>query len=206
MIIDLSEKNLNKIPNEIWLRVDCEELYLHDNSLIEISDKINGFKKLRILDLSNNSTLVKIPDSLKSLENLEHLVLGQTGFSNYPQGIFTIPNLKTIKFLGNNLPHLPKEIGQLKSLRELYLDDVCLETIPAEIAELQNLQELSLLLNSALSKNLDWIKHIIQLKNLKSLSLRAVPLPKAEWNYLRGNLPHTKIHPAAENYFGLEER
>jgi Leucine-rich repeat (LRR) protein len=107
--------------------------------------------------------------------------------------------------LGNNLPHLPKEIGNLSNLEKLYLEDVGLETIPMEITKLQNLQELSLLLNTALSKNLEWIAYLIQLKNLKTLTLRAVPLPQAEWHYLKQNLPNTIIAPAAVNYFNIEE-
>ncbi|EMY24618.1 leucine rich repeat protein [Leptospira interrogans serovar Australis str. 200703203] len=73
----------------------------------------------------------------------------------------------------NPLKTLPKEIGNLQNLKELYLSANEITTLPPEIGNLKNLQVLSLNGN-----RLETIpKEIGNLKNLKELSI--------EWNKLQ---------------------
>ena len=73
---------------------------------------------------------------------------------------------------GNQLVHLPSELGQLSSLSALILSGNKLQTLPEELSHLANLRSLRLHDNQlqALPTNL------IKLTNLKELSLRNNPL------------------------------
>lgn len=206
MIIDLCEKNLIAVPEEVWEQTYCEELYLFDNQIVEIPDKLNQLKNLRVLDLADNLDLQKMPNSLQSLEKLEYLNLGQTGFKEYPRGIFTLPNLKILRFLGNQLPHLPTEIENLKHLEELLLTDVQLQTIPKEISRLNRLKKLDLSYNSALTENFDWLEFIAPLKQLEFLYLLTLYIPEPEWTNLKKSLPNTQIYASAINYFNDKDQ
>ncbi|MCU0448126.1 MAG: leucine-rich repeat domain-containing protein [Microscillaceae bacterium] len=201
MIIDLSEQNLSTIPDHLWQQIDCLELYLPDNQLREIPEKLNQLANLKILDLSSNLILNKLPDSLHGLKNLEYLNLGQTDFGEYPSGIFTLPNLKELVFLGNHLPHLPPAIGHLTQLKKLLLEDVQLQSLAPAIAQLTQLHTLSLSYNPKLVNDWAWLEAVGSLKQLKFLYLLTLYIPAKEWSFLKKSLPDTQIYASAINYF-----
>ncbi|AGS80636.1 leucine rich repeat protein [Leptospira phage vB_LnoZ_CZ214-LE1] len=89
----------------------------------------------------------------------------------------------------NQLKTLPKEIGQLKNLQELYLSDNQLATLPKEIGQLKNLQELDLHNNQLATLP----KEIGQLKNLQALGLINNQLSSKEKERIRKFLPKCKI-------------
>jgi len=91
-------------------------------------------------------------------------------------------NLKTLTILDNDPEYfdnweIPKEIFQLKNLKELNFIDDCgsmtlnamTEVTPKEIEKLQSLEELGLMLNTWI--NDEFLLAICQLKNLKVLDL-----------------------------------
>lgn len=199
--IDLSSQNLHFISSDVWNTIDCRFLYLTDNCLTSLPPQIGLLQNLEELDLSDNTSLHTLPEELQLLTNLACLNLGQTGFKTFPEIIFKIPNLKTLKFLGNTLPILPDTVGQARNLEKLCLTDVQLESVSPEITKLQNLQVLDLSYNPALMDNLDWIESILQLKKLQTLYLLTIKLPDKVYNMLKKELPHTQIWGSSYNYF-----
>lgn len=86
------------------------------------------FYRLEVAYLGGNQ-IEEVPDSLKELTNLEHLIL-----------------------CDNRLKAIPRELGQLKNLRSLSLHKNHLTTLPMDIVMLQNLQELTLRDNPLVNK------------------------------------------------------
>jgi Leucine-rich repeat (LRR) protein len=57
------------VPTWVWERTELETLVLADNGLSDLSDRIGGLKKLRMLDLGHNK-LAHLPDALGDLGGL----------------------------------------------------------------------------------------------------------------------------------------
>lgn len=79
---------------------------------------------MRVLDLSS-STIIELPKSIKELKLLHYLDLSRTEIRLVPKGICKLLNLQILKLLGCLwLQELPKDLGNLKDLRYLELDDI----------------------------------------------------------------------------------
>ncbi|XP_010251355.1 PREDICTED: disease resistance protein RGA2-like [Nelumbo nucifera] len=88
--------------------------YMHSKFLI-------NFKLLRVLDLSDNDKLSKLPDSIGDLILLRYLNLSNTKLEYLPQSVSQLCNLQTLQ-LGRYIRELPKGISALCSLRNLEFD------------------------------------------------------------------------------------
>lgn len=124
---------------------------------------LNHLTSLRIFDCPN------LPDGIDHLENLTHLEINLTGIETLPTGIFSLPNLVSLKIVENlDLKSLPSEIGQLSNLEELEIVfNNLIEDIPAEIGDLTSLETLDLRWN-----RLQSVPAILSnLNNLKTLYL-----------------------------------
>ena len=86
------KRGLDRVPDYVWNETDLETLVLADNRLSELSEKIGGLKRLRMLDLGHNR-LTGVPDSLGDLDGLTDFV--------YPHD--------------NRLTVLPSSLGRLQS-------------------------------------------------------------------------------------------
>ena len=53
---------LGHAPDEIWEHTGLETLVLAENDLTELSERVGGLKKLRMLDLGHNA-LMQVPEA-----------------------------------------------------------------------------------------------------------------------------------------------
>src|SRR5205814_9759810 len=67
--LNLWKQHLGRVPESVWDETDLETLVLADNSLSEISDRLGGLKRLRMLDVGHNQ-LTRVPDSIGDLDEL----------------------------------------------------------------------------------------------------------------------------------------
>ncbi|EGC39625.1 hypothetical protein DICPUDRAFT_147550 [Dictyostelium purpureum] len=166
--LDLSEQELNEFPS-------------FDEPFV---------KNYKIIDLSFNN-ISNIPlDSFEKISKLEQLIMFNNNLTYIPTTIETLRNLTILDLSHNRLEDTCREMGNLKSLRELYLsnnllsrfpttgnlinlkklvlDNNKISTIPPECVEpLSQLQTLDLSFNK-----IEGIGSCIQrLKNLKQLNL-----------------------------------
>ncbi|MCD7448957.1 hypothetical protein HAX54_047569 [Datura stramonium] len=83
---------------------------------------ISRFKYLRVLDL-RHSSLETLPDSIGNLKHLRYIDFsGNNNIQMLPTNICKLPNLQTLRLvLCTKLQKLPRELGNLISLRHLYL-------------------------------------------------------------------------------------
>lgn len=100
----------------------------------ELIDLINDAKEnnWKALDLSNCG-LTELPPEIGILENLEYLDLTSE-----------INNSNVNKKVCNIIETLPKEIGNLKNLKELALYGIRLNSLPSEIKNLKQLEYINL--------------------------------------------------------------
>lgn len=96
--LDLSNKGLTEIPNEIFDCLNLKKLFLSNNNLTQIPKKIDLLSKLEILDISKNN--------LKQLH----------------AGLFNLKYLKTLVLSRNQIKSIPKQIKDLKYLKILILN------------------------------------------------------------------------------------
>jgi Leucine-rich repeat (LRR) protein len=65
--LSLWKQGLGAVPDWVWERTELETLVLADNGLSDLSERIGGLKKLRMLDLGHNR-LTRLPAALGNLE------------------------------------------------------------------------------------------------------------------------------------------
>jgi len=85
--LSLWKKGLGVVPPWVWERTELETLVLADNGLSDLSDRIGGLKKLRMLDLGHNK-LAGLPDALGDLSGLtDFLYLHDNRLTALPQSL-----------------------------------------------------------------------------------------------------------------------
>ncbi|CAN4107214.1 unnamed protein product [Withania somnifera] len=87
-----------------------------------VGECISRFKYLRVLDL-RHSSLETLPDSIGNMKHLRYIDFsGNNNIQMLPTNICKLPNLQTLRLLlCTQLKKLPRELGNLVSLRHLYL-------------------------------------------------------------------------------------
>ncbi|KAJ3050358.1 hypothetical protein HK097_008680 [Rhizophlyctis rosea] len=91
-----------------------------------------------------NDTLTTFP-SLPRHNQLTHLYLDHTGLNSIPGSAFAFcPKLVVLDLTGNVLEGLPRELGTLVDLRELYAGGNAIKEVPREVEALVKLESLDL--------------------------------------------------------------
>lgn len=117
-ILNLFDKNISEIPQEINILSNLKILYLGFNNLENISKSLCKLPVLSVLYLNSNK-IKKIPKEITNLTNLEKLVLIDNEIKEIPKEIYKLSKLKELWLSGNKIEEIPKEIK--KSLPDLYL-------------------------------------------------------------------------------------
>lgn len=76
--LDLSYNELSELPDEIGQLTGLRFLKLNNNNLTELPASIMGLQNLVELDVSNNAGLLKLPQSINLLGNLETLIVDES--------------------------------------------------------------------------------------------------------------------------------
>ncbi|SNR14349.1 leucine-rich repeat domain-containing protein [Tenacibaculum jejuense] len=154
--LELRSSRLNGfIPSEIKNLTELVELNLGvfngRGSLTEIKPEIGELTKLERLDLRGH-ILPTIPTEIGSLSSLIYLDLSNNSLTSLPAGIGDFAVLEELRITGQNnvntrektLTILPDEIGNITSLKQLYLQDNKLTSLPNTIDGLIALEQLYL--------------------------------------------------------------
>ncbi|KAF8955539.1 cysteinyl-tRNA synthetase, partial [Entomortierella lignicola] len=111
-IRDLEKAYLERASKLHTLNLQCNRLY-------SIPSSFKALQNLRIINLSSNN-FSDFPDVLCSIVSLEELDLSFNSIAEIPHEISNLVHLKTLLLYGNRImPHLPKSMESLISLRKL---------------------------------------------------------------------------------------
>jgi internalin A len=132
--LNLCGNDLSELPRTICHLGKLDSLILHGNRFESIPDFIGGLTQLKSLQISHNR-LNSVPDSIGKLLNLIKLDLSNNNLSALPESIGELPNIRSLELNNNKLQILPNSIGSLDDLVVLKLEGNPLDQIPPEIVK-----------------------------------------------------------------------
>ncbi len=108
--LNLSNKNLTKVPATIFGQTDLVSLNLSNNKLEgSLQAEVRQLRNLRTLDLSNNN-FTGVPAEVGQLSKLEVLDLSFNNLTGLPNEIGNLSNLKSLDLRGNTYSKADLEI------------------------------------------------------------------------------------------------
>jgi len=207
-VLDLSERGITELPEEIACLTNLQRLSLSFNRLTHLSEAVANFNDLRYLYLENNQ-LTHLPEAIANLNNLQVLSLSHNQLTHLPEAIANLNNLQHLDLANNQLTELLEAIANLTNLETLYLENNQLTDLPEAIANLNNLQVLSLSHNQ-LTHLPEAIANLNHLQYLKLPYNQLIHLPKSisyinnlQGLYLDGNPLNLALKTAYDR--GLDE-
>lgn len=149
--LDLSNKNLKVIPDEVFKLRNLIKLNLSNNQIKSIPKGISKLKRLENLDLSNNkidilyaklfelcklkvlnlnnNRIKNLPKQINDLKEIEKLLICNNEIENLNEKFF-FPNIQTLNISDNNFKKFPEVIINLRSLKRLWINKLDLEDFP----------------------------------------------------------------------------
>ncbi|XP_072024227.1 uncharacterized protein [Amphiura filiformis] len=174
--LNLSSKNLNKIPRIIGKLQCLGTLQLKNNRIDSLPKEFSFLTKLSVLNLGNNN-LKDFPEELASLVSLEKLHLFGNGIQTIDTKILGgLRNLTLLNLNNNQLKSVPSAINRLVNLQYLSLDGNQLSSLPSEMCALSHLCELHVANNrlTALPLELGFLVHLSKL-HIQKNKIRELP-------------------------------
>ncbi|CAL8357976.1 unnamed protein product [Lota lota] len=157
--VDLSSRQLRRLPSPVCVFGELIKLYLSDNNLNSLPPEVQNLRKLQLLALDfncfdelpevvcrlthlnilylGNNRLYRLPRELEDLKELNTLWLETNCFTHFPQVVCELSNLKTLHLGYNQIRSLPQELGGLLELRSIWLAGNQLSDFPSVLLEMQ---------------------------------------------------------------------
>jgi Leucine rich repeat len=176
--LDLCDKNLTKLPENIGDYQDLTQVRLTLNELTELPKSIGNLSSLIELYVNYNY-LICLPEEIERLINLESLYINNNYLVRLPTNIGNLTKLEHLNLSNNKIRFLPDSIGKLANITELDLSSNNLTNLPNTIGQLTNLTHLFLSGNPLL--DLSILKNI---PNLYYVEFNEVLLPSKYWTKL----------------------
>ena len=209
-MIDLTGTPIDNLPETL---VECRQLYelkinyqrfhkILDNYMLQLIDEgkirsehlpqvIFELESLRTLDL-NETRLNNIPNQ-HTLFSLNELYLSNNSFSDIPESLCTMEQLKILDISHNFLRTIPEYIRRIKRLEILILSHNHLTNLPNDLAHLSTLKKLIVHHNeinrieSGLAQSRSLLTLDMSYNNLKSIPNELCNLEQLETLDLRYN-------------------
>lgn len=101
-VLDLSNKDLDELPNSALGNTSIEELDISNNNITgALPSEIGKLKDLKILNASNNQ-MTGVPAEVGQLANLEVLDLSNNQLTGLPNELANLKRLKVLNLSGNS--------------------------------------------------------------------------------------------------------
>lgn len=195
--------------------LDEEGISYQKRELLEITEE--GYEKeqdnfpdfVEFIKITSDEEMLYIIHKAEQ-EKWEELFLSIQGCVDIPAEIGTLKNLRKLAIDNDNnkknVIHIPSEIGSLTNLQKFSAYGCNIEVLPDEFSKLTNLKVINLNNNSFE----EFPRVILQLKNLESLAVSAEfdRLPDEICNMSRLKylyMPHARIESLPENIGNLKE-
>jgi Leucine-rich repeat (LRR) protein len=139
--LDLEDNNLANLPESISKMKKLENLDVQGNNLTSVPENIHKMKSLKILNLSGNPINV-LPTNITKMASLDYLDLStKVSFSFNPETFEEEVNKVSLDLDWEKTFDL---LAEIKSLKELHIDNANLKKLPDNIKKLQQLERLEL--------------------------------------------------------------
>lgn len=168
--LDLSNCRYTRLPEEMAGMSAITSLMLggrDERDYAQVFGVVGRMPNLKTLDLVLN----KIPKGIEACRNIETLSIwaGPGKLVEWPEGLFTLTQLKSLILHGGRFDAVPDGIGRLSGLETLVLAESDFESLPESIGELPKLTYLNV------SENPSFRQLPKNLRKLKTLTLRDNP-------------------------------
>ena len=130
--LNLSNKEINKLPNEITRLTTVQSIDLSYNSLKEFPIQLTQMPQLKTLLIFRNQ-IKNVPKEIGLMRNLNLLDISFNKIEELPSEIGQMMDLQTLDIGYNKLKKLPLEFVNLTSLKKLYLENNPIEFPPAKV-------------------------------------------------------------------------
>ncbi|MBP3221984.1 MAG: DUF1963 domain-containing protein [Neisseriaceae bacterium] len=158
------------------------------NYLLKIRNLGVTWNSFAFLFGSDDDEIIKLPDSIQYLTNLEHLWFFHLPFETLPEQIGQFKKLRRLDLFGCAISTLPESIGQLSELTELHIDSCqALQTLPNQIGQLKKLRTLHLYKSgiTTLPESIGELSELTQLNLNGCFNLCHLPNGMAKLNQLK---------------------
>ncbi|NXI06353.1 LRC10 protein, partial [Pachycephala philippinensis] len=140
-MVDLSGRQLRRLPVHICSFRELVKLYLSDNNLNHLPPELEQLQNLQILALDFNN-FKALPLVVCMLKQLCILYLGNNKLCSLPLELRLLQNLKTLWIESNCLQYLPEVVCELSLLKTLHAGSNALRTLPPQLQCLQELRTI----------------------------------------------------------------
>lgn len=189
LALDLSHQELTTIPDIVFNNPQLKVLFLNDNFLREVSEKISTLGQLIHLEVSNNM-LKTLPAEISALKQLKHLNISGNMLKKYPQSLSTLP-LQFLDISINLIDTLPAEFQRLQELTTLNLTGNKLDKLPKILSELPTLKKLNIGVNKLSSLTGIGRLHSLLELDIHNNALQSLPSDIGQLNNLRALIAHS---------------
>ncbi|KAL3136894.1 hypothetical protein ABBQ32_006503 [Trebouxia sp. C0010 RCD-2024] len=163
--INLNSCGLTSVPEVLSTLSTLETLDLEDNLLgggeqgdVAFPPGIAGLSRLQWLNIAR-CELQQVPHLVERLSALRILDLTNNRITNagLPSGLARLPYLKSIGLKRNCLTSVPRMLGQMHSLQEIYLEDNNELEVTEPIRFLMDLPQLNVVMMGKQEPNSSWM-------------------------------------------------
>lgn len=143
--LNFSWNQIKIIPNSFKNYTNLKELNARKNLIEIIPPWIGKLRNLEVLNFAQNINIERIPKSITKLKSLEYFSISHCWKINEVNFIGELLSLKKLYLNGTRIYSLPRSIGNLKSLEQIYLgSDSYNLIIPDSILNCTSLNYISL--------------------------------------------------------------
>ncbi|GKV51130.1 hypothetical protein SLEP1_g57804 [Rubroshorea leprosula] len=143
--VSLMRNHIKEIPSSMP-SLKCPmltTLLLSNNNISTIPEALfEHMLGLKILDISHNLELSRLPSSVSKLEKLTTLLLGNCGFLEEVPSLSNLVGLKKLDLSWTSIEELPQGLNMLTNLKYLSLGGRLSETLDEQLQNLSKLQHL----------------------------------------------------------------
>jgi hypothetical protein len=183
--VDLRNKQLTKIPSEVFKLRNLRKLDLRNNNLKSLPKELSKLSRLEVLDISYND-IQFLYAGFFNLKNLKILIISHNKLRSIPKQISNLSKLQILMASSNNLATLPNELSELSQLHELNIAKNKFDNFPQVILRLQNLKALWINSNNFIKfPSNEILKNLINLKSLYTFGFPTIQLNEKNIDYLK---------------------
>ncbi|MBR4545104.1 MAG: GTP-binding protein [Oscillibacter sp.] len=197
--LDLSNTQIQEVPDSIGNLTSLEKLGLYDTQIREVPETITRLSSLQTLDLCGTQ-IWEVPETITRLSSLQTLDLSFTKINEVPETITRLSSLQVLSLNNTQIQEVPETITRLSSLQTLYLSNTDISEVPETITRLSSLQSLDL----SYTQIREVPETITRLSSLQTLYLRGTQIQEVPETITRLSslqtlyLSYTKIREVPE--------